>query len=284
MRYSLVVNLYCGLPKRLNMFHPCRLAALALVVVSFSACKVESLDDPIIVPVVDQEFAFDLWQNLASTSMSPLEVRMYTLEDYECLNTSILTNYLRVGRNLELTLFDILDPEVCDAGLGPATGVEVLDNIEEDLYRLKIELQDVVQNDGWLTVTADSYTVEMEQENGISWQHYEMRRIPEEAFWGYITYPDAASQLQAETFLSDLQQLGTVADLQDGYYGHYSLSDNGTKVDVNTTSLPGQAITFLFEYTGENAEIDQRVEAFLMDADPELQLHFWNGKGDEWRR
>lgn len=265
------------------MFHPCRLATLVLIVVSLSACKVEPLDDPIIVPVVDQEFALEMWQNLASDSEYPLEIRMYTLEDYECLNTDILTNFLQVGRSLELTLYDILDPEVCEAGLGPATGIEVLDNIEEDLYRIKIELQDVVQNEGWLTVTDDTYLVGMEEENGIRWQHYEMRHIPEDAFWGYVTYPDASSQVQVESFLSDLQQIGTVSNLQDGYYGHYSLSDNGSKLEVNTTNLPGQAITFLLDYNGGNAEIDQRVEAFLADADPEVELHFWNGKGDEWR-
>lgn len=264
------------------MFHPCRLAVLALIITSFSACKVESLDDPIIVPVVDQEFAFDLWQNLNSTSMSPLEIRMSTLEDYECLNTSILTNYLRVGRNLELTLFDILDPEVCDAGLGPATGIEVLDNIDEDLYRLKIELQDVVQNYGWLTVTADTYTVEMEDENGIRWQHYEMRRIPENIFWGYITYPNTTSRLEAEAFLADLQELGITPDLQDGYYGYYSLTDGGTKLEINTANLAPQALRIIMEYNGDTAEIDQRVAAFLADADPVLNLRFWDGEGNEW--
>lgn len=265
------------------MSNSCRLVVLLLLVMGVSSCKVESLDDPIIVPVVDQEFALELWQNLESSRMSPLEVRMYTLEDYECLNTVILSNYLRVGRNLELTLFDILDPEVCDPGLAPAVGLEELDNIDEDLYRLDIELQDVVSNLGWLTVTEDAYVIEMETENGISWLQNELRRIPENALWGFVTHTDLSSRQQAEALISDLFDLSSASDLEDGYYGYYLLSDNGTKVEVPSMSTQTQAETFLFKYEGALTEIDQRVEDFLANAPEGVELHFWDGKGNQWK-
>ena len=282
MRFSLVIHLVFELPKCFNMSQRYYLALLFLVAVGSWSCRVESLDDPIIIPLVDQEFSFQMWQNLSSDNPFPLEIRMYTIEDYGCLNTTILTSFSRSGRNLEFTLFDILDPEVCDEGLAPATATESLYDIQQDLYRLKIELQDVVSNEGWLTVDDNSYVISMDEESGISWDHYEMQRIPENALWGYISYPDATAQLQAEAFITELEAISATSMLEDGYYGHFSLTDSGTKLEVNTTTVPAQTVMFVLEHDGPRLEIDQQVEAFLTETNPEVKLHIWNGKGNEW--
>ena len=264
------------------MSKPHCLAFFLLLVLGVSSCKVESLDDPIIVPVIDQEFAFEMWQNLDSGEEFPLEIRMYTLEDYECLNTAILSNFARTGRTLEFTLFDILDPEVCDPGLGPATGVQVLSDIEQDLYRLKIELQDIVSNEGWLTVNDDSYVISMDNENGISWHHYEMRRIPKDALWGYVTYTESTNQQAAENFVEELSNISNESNLFDGYYGHFSLSDTGTKLALHTATVGAEALSFVFSYEGNHGLIDQRVEAFLSEAEPGVKIQLWDGEGNEW--
>ncbi|MEL6655841.1 MAG: hypothetical protein AAFR36_05310 [Bacteroidota bacterium] len=259
-----------------------RLAFLLLVTCVWS-CEVESLDDPIIVPVVDQEFSFQLWQNLSTTEGSSLEIRMYTLEDYDCLNTTILSNYARVGNRLELTLFDILDPETCEAGLAPAMGIEAISDIEANNYDLRIELQDVVSNLGTLMATNGAYTVAMQDENGIRWQQYEMRRIPATALWGYVAYSDATTRQQAEDFLADLGTIGSPNTLEDGYYGHYTLKENSTGLDLNTPNVPNQSLKFILDYNGATDEIDQRLAELISVSGGAVKLQLWDGSGNEWQ-
>ena len=264
----------------------CYRLALLLLVTTVWSCEVESLDDPIIVPVVDQEFNFQLWQNLSSTGSSPLEIRMSTVEDYDCMNVAILSNYTRVGNRLELTLFDILDPEACLAGSGPAYGIEAIDDIEESSYDLRIELQGVVSNVGTLMATNEAFTVAMQDENGISWLQYEMRRIPENAVWGYIGYADATGLALAEDFLAELAAAGSASTLADGYYGYYTLKEDGSTIEINQTGLPpaDQNMTFISQFDGSAGELEQLILDFLADADPQFRLMVRDGKGNAWQR
>ena len=177
------------------MCRNCRVIIVFLsLVLTFSACKLENLNDPIIVPLVDKEFSLDLWQVLGVNSPSNLELKIYTIEEEDCLNTMILSNYNRTGRNISLTLYDILDPEVCDPGPAPAQGTQLVADATPDVYTLTIELQDVVSNTGTLTVTDEAYQVVMEEENGTTWLHTKLQRIPRNALWGYLAYTNAEEE------------------------------------------------------------------------------------------
>lgn len=267
------------------MFHKYRVVlALFSLFCFFSACKVESLGDPIIVPFVDQEFNLDLWQTLGGSTPSNLEIQMFTIEEEDCLNTQILSDYDRVGRELSLTLYDILDPEVCDPGPAPAMGVQLITDATPDVYGLKVELQDAVSNQGTLTVTEDAYLIEMEEENGINWLHYELHRIPENALWGYLTYTNAAEENRVTVFLEEINELSSELPLDEGYYGYFSITNSGNGLAVKDAPGTGQAHSFLVKYTGETNVIDQKVSDFLATTgNEEITLMLLDSEGNEWQ-
>lgn len=253
-----------------------------LTIIGLTGCKLESIDDPIILPFVDQEFSFDMWENLNTPTGSPLEVRMYTNEVGECLNTIILSNYERNQLELKLTLFDILEPENCDPGQSPAKGMEAINDIEFGLYELNIELQGIVANHGELTSTSLSYKVNMDEENGIQWIHNELLRVPNATLWGYFTYADAAGQAKAEDFISDLMTIGSEHNVQDGYYGHFELSDTGNQLKIYDMPDGENVRPFLLRYYGERSVLDQRVSELRSNAPDGLILVLRDQQGNEW--
>ncbi len=255
--------------------------SLALV---FSSCKLENLNDPIIVPLIDKEFSLDLWQALGTNTPSNLELKMYTIENENCLNTEILSNYNRTGRNISLTLYDILDPEVCDPGPAPATGSQSVADASPDVYALTIELQDVVSNGGTLTVTDEVYQVVMEEESGISWLHTELRRIPRNALWGYLAYTNAEEESRIASFVEEINNLGSELPLVNGYYGYFSVTNTGDITELKDAPTTNEFAIIMVKYAGEISQIDQKVNDFLETPGNEaIELVLLDSNGNEWR-
>ncbi|MGH1437708.1 MAG: hypothetical protein ACRBG0_24945 [Lewinella sp.] len=262
----------------------CAVFVFLSLALTFSGCKLENLNDPIIVPLVDKEFSLDLGQVLGVTTLSNLELEMYTIEEEDCLNTKILSNYNRTGRNISLTLYDILDPEVCDPGPAPATGSQLVTDASPDVYTLTIELQDVVSNAGTLTVTEDMYKVVMEEENGISWLHTELRKIPEDVLWGYLVYNNTEEENQISTLVSEINDLGSEPNLTNGYYGYFSVINSGDITELKDAPITNNLMTILVKYTGETTEIDQKISEFLATPGNEaIELVLLDSEGNEWR-
>jgi hypothetical protein len=254
------------------------------LVIAFSGCKLDNLNDPIIVPLIDKEFSFDLWQTLGENTISNLELQMYTIENEDCLNTKILSNYNRTGRNISLTLYDILDPEVCDPGSAPATGIQSVTDASPDGYTLTIELQDVVSNGGTLTITDEAYQVVMDEENGISWLHTELRRIPEDALWGYLVYTNPEEESRIASFVNEINNLGSDLPLTAGYYGYFSVTDTGDITEIKDAPATSDLATITVKYAGETAQIDEKIITFLgTPGNESIELVLLDSNGNEWR-
>jgi hypothetical protein len=254
----------------------------ALIMIGLTGCKVDSIDEPIILPFVDQEFSFDLWENLNTSSGSPLEIRMYTIEEGNCLNATILSSYEYNQQELKLTLFEILEPETCDPGQAPAEGVEAINDINFGLYNLNIELQGIVTNRGELTSTSSSYKVNMDEENGIQWLHYQLLRVPNAALWGYLTYTGDEGQAKAEDFIAELEAIGSELNVQDGYYGHFEWSAATNQVKIYDMPDEGNVRPFLLRYQGDRTVLDQLVNDLRNNASDGLELVLRDQQGNEW--
>ncbi|MEL7220227.1 MAG: hypothetical protein AAGJ93_02845 [Bacteroidota bacterium] len=248
----------------------------------FTGCNIDSIDEPIIIPFVEQEFIFDLWENLSTTTGSALEIRMYTIEEGECLNTSILSSYTRDELELQLTLFEILYPENCDPGTAPAVGQEAINDIGFGLYDLKVDLQGLVTYKGQLNSTSLSYTVNMEEENSIQWSHDELLKVPNGALWGYLTYTEDEGLSKAEAFLTNLEEISDVSNANDGYYGHFELSEDGDILKINGMPEEGNQLPFIYRYQGEKMTIDQMVSELRENSPAGLELVLRDQKGNEY--
>ncbi len=256
---------------------------LVCISVYTSACKLNSLNDPIIISLVDKEFALELWQNLQSPTNS-LEIRFETIDDENCLNSSILSSYRNHSDNLSLTIFEILQPENCDPGTAPAKGVESIHSITEYInYPLQIELQEVVNNTGSLTMTNTYYEVDMSDSNGINWKRTKLFRIPQDALWGYITYNGEEQLLTANDFIQTLQNEATTIPFNRGigYYGHFELSSTN-EITVKEAPEGEDSKVFLQSYNGSIENLEGLISTFRDTAPEGMELHVFDGKGKIW--
>lgn len=260
-----------------------RLLLLFLVLfVGASACKVEDLNDPIVIPVLDEEFTLDLWEYLGQEPASGLAVRLSSTTEQPCLNTTVLSRFERVSSLLSLTLFDIAQPEVCDPGIAPATGEERLDGVEIGIFTLEVAIRDIVTNTGKLIITPNYYQVQMNETAGIKWLHTELRRVPANTLWGFLTYTTPAQRDYAALWLNN----NVIANSQsmtlvDGYYGHYEVTNGGTALHVQDMPASG-AIPFIVRYVGDSSAIDTWVADFRAGASGGQTLVVKDAVGRIW--
>lgn len=247
-----------------------------------STCKLDNLDDPIIIPVLDEEFTLDLWENLGPDATAGLVVNIESTTEQPCLNTSVSSRYERSGATASLTLYDIVAPEVCDPGIAPALGMESLQDLAAGIYTLKVAIKDIVTNTGKLVVTPNYYEVQMDQEVGIKWLHEELRRIPATTVWGYLTYTTPAQRDYAAAWLSStLSANSQPANLADGYYGYFEVSNSGSSLRVADMPTSG-VIPFAFRFNGSTSAIDNWVTQFRTGATEPQRLSLWDAEGRVW--
>jgi hypothetical protein len=245
-----------------------------------SACNLDQNKEPIVVPVLEDEFYLDLWQNL-SPQGSELVIEFKTLKEEECLNTEVLSNYSRSNRNLTLTLFDILAPETCIPGLAPAQGEEQLTSLGQGTYNLIIELQEIVANEGVLSIDDTAFRVETPT-NGFQWQHGRIERMPASALWGYLSYTTDEERLLAEQRLAQLADFTSLPDWSAGYYGYFTLDETGN-FSLADRLIPADTAVVPFLLTTEDTTmLGDWLETTRNQLNEGMQLHVYNGVGEEW--
>ena len=260
------------------------LTGILWLMVLLASCKIDSLEDPIIVPLVDQEFNLDLWEKLGPDG-SKLEIQFRTLLNEPCLNTSILSSYQKAADKLELTIYEILPPEQCQLGLAPAYGSEIMIGIEHGVNELKVELQGVVVNSGTITVTDSVYRVNMISEDGIGWERNELRRVPAGALWGYLTFEDQQDADYVDDFKEQLNQLADpFTSLVEGYYGHFEVFDFDNTLLFKIKDIPEAVFKrpFLLQFNGQTSEISDLVDNFRAGAPEGVEVKVLDYKGNEW--
>lgn len=253
---------------------------LAVLLTTGWSCSLGDDKDPIIVPVLEDEFYLDLWQE-ASPSGPSLVIEFRTLADEECLNAEVLSSYDRNGRALTLKLYEILAPETCIPGNAPATGRESLAGLIPGTFDFTIDLQDLVRNEGKLVVEGDHFLVDTPT-NGFQWLHGRMERIPANALWGYLSYTTEEERQWAEAQLADLYTISSDPAWINGYYGPFELQRDGT-FSLAERLLPEGADVLPILLQREDATAFDNWINGLNNTLPEgVSLFFFDGLGQTW--
>ncbi|MEM1216813.1 MAG: hypothetical protein AAGJ82_14050 [Bacteroidota bacterium] len=253
----------------------------SVLVFALGSCAVED-DPPINIPFVEQEFVLNLWEDLTDDPNNVLEIKLLTVANEPCLNTTILTEFSRSNQDLKVTLFDILDPENCVVGEAPAQGSQALGGVTETgVYQLEIELKDLVTNTGQLTVQPDYYEVEMSESSGISWTHQRLYRIPKNALWGFITYTNGEQQSLAANWLNELADFTSFLEVEPGYYGYFNRTD-ATELTITGAPELVDQVTFLVEFDGQMATLESAVADLQAQATEGLEFRIFDDKGNVW--
>lgn len=188
-------------------------------------CDLSAIEEPIIIADLEEEFELSLWEQLTLTQRH-LFLEIKTLEEEPCLNYQIGHQVLRSGTGFDINLEEIVAPEDCHPGNGPALADIRLGTFNPGVYKLNINLRNTVFNDGQIEFKNGTYQVKMLAENGIKFKRNQLHRIPENFFWGYFAYDDDQGFPALEEALVQVALLGNSTNLKDGDYGYFQVTQN----------------------------------------------------------
>jgi len=263
-----------------------RLSGLAVlgwvaVILCTSSCELSELSDPIVVSDVEDEFKIIPWERLSPEGRT-FEFRLETLAVQDCKSASISHQLNINGNQISLSIREIDAPKDCDPGTDPALGVANAGELSPRFYELTIDLKNTVFNEGQLSVFGDRYVIDMESTEGFEIANRELRRVPEQTIWGYVTYPKNEDQGLAEDLLSDIDSISQTRDFTSGHYGYFRINDNST----NKVTIAGHPNTlnlkqFIYQYEENLDDLATLVEGYRNQYGEQLDIRLYTWTGEE---
>ncbi len=252
-----------------------------LVVLCFSTCKDKKTN---VIVDVDDDFTIDMFENI-DNGVRNFQLDISTISPQTCLNYTISydLDFNEQDNNIELTLNELIEPDDCIQGTSTTSLTIPFGSISEGTYRFDLNLKDAVINQGQLSVTAGHYLLEMESNDGIEILNPQLNRIPNNTIWGYVAYDNSSASTDAQDFLSNLQGLNTVFNIENnnlysaGYFGYFQLGEN------KELTLPGEINfnfykSFIFQHDSDNLEDINQVMLDACGLSSELEIFIFNDK------
>lgn len=260
--------------KQLNTI---RWMLVGVVAFALVGCKLESLQDPIIVTNIEKEFYINLWEELYPNTRN-LRIDLQSIKNQDCLNYGIDYKWNAASSQFDLEINDITPPGDCLPGIGPANAKIGVGELENQFFKMKIGLGETVVNEGQLVVNGESYTLQMDTEEGIIIPEKVLRRVPNNSVWGFVAYQNSEDQPVASNLLEQLNTFGNSIDLTEGKYGYFSFLDS--KLLVSGAPATGQVSSFIIEYDGDQKAIQEVVDNFRANHSSSVTLKVLTSSGD----
>lgn len=252
-----------------------------LLLVGLDSCQ-NALNDPIIVPEVEDEFYVDLWEEL-SPDARRLQFQLETVKSENCLNYTIDYNYSRSGNRIQLVLEQILPPDDCQAGLSTVKATVNAGSLFGGFYGLNIALSNTVNNEGQLMINADRYLITLSDPAGIILRHTELLRVPGRTIWGYLNYPEGTDSNPADQFFTELSTLVETRSFLPGYYGYFSVTEEGQIGEVKDQPLAGNVRRFAYRLpTGQGEAVRSLLENFRQEYGGTHTIRLMTWEGESW--
>ena len=253
---------------------------LVIILVILSSCQLNRLEEPILIAEVDKEFEIDILEGL-SLGLRPLHFKINSLDQEECLNYGIETDYYKSGNKISLSIKDILQPDDCLVGNSPAQTDLNLGFLTPGIYDLSIDLKNTVFSDGQLVLTDNRYTIKTFSQNGISFINKELIKLPDNLVWGYLNYQSETDLPKVNQFLDDLSNsIGDPTLALNGNYGYFK-TDNVGSVSIKAQPESGETISFAGNIIGEVERIKEKASKFRED-NPTIELFILTSFGDSY--
>lgn len=233
------------------------------------------------VPDVDDEFYLDIWEHLTPEGRY-LEFRLRTIANEACLNASIDYEFQQTNRELSISINEIVREEGCIAGEAPAKAdIRAYSPLPGGFYPLFVDLREKVTSEGQLVITSEAYNINLEDGGGIVLLRPELRRIPDETIWGYISYEDEGLKQAADEFQARLQAISKARALQEGYYGYFIVNNKGV-LNFTGNAAPNDARTFTYWFDGEESALLGLLEEYRSIYGEVLEIKLFNTLGEEF--
>lgn len=254
---------------------------IAFLVFCCGACDLESLNEPIIVPNIEKEFNIDLWEHLGANSRSA-QLLIETIAQEDCTNYSIAHEFSRNNATLNVSLNEIVAPQDCNEGQGPALATVDLGELTNGFYTLNIDLKNTVFSKGQLVIREKEITVNMNSEEGIRFVRTSILRVPDNFIWGYVAFNNPSDASIATAFEQDLAEMSSEIRMENGYYGPFSINAQEKLIFSDLSFQDNQFQTFYFNSFSSNAVLQEQVDFYRSTYGDAVEIKLFNDKGKEF--
>ncbi|MDQ3015359.1 MAG: hypothetical protein M3R25_01360 [Bacteroidota bacterium] len=205
----------------------------------------ESLDKPEIS--IREDVVLQLDQSLSSSGSS-LGFTFTSSLANQCQGTKYRHQSIVTPGEVSIHLISLQMPDPCIGSEANATQ-KIAITPHSGLYDLEIDLGDNIHNTGTLLIDDESFQIDMNTVYGLSIPHYSMVRIPSGMIWGYLYHP--VKQQEAMEIVNSILDI-TIEEptLDQGYYGHFMIANNG---QVTVPSLNLNSASFIYKFNSTAA-------------------------------
>lgn len=251
-----------------------------LVLLTVGSCRVDPPGEATIILVLDSNYRIGMREVLVGEQRE-LRFSLATSEARQCPEAKIEHRLYLEEQLLRLNLGGIAQPVSCTPATSDASTLTDQLALDDNLYKLRIELGESVANAGLLRLTPAGYSLELQTRTGIELESELLLRLPPDLVWGYVNFSESASAnaIQQRVF-SDLMNLGAQSvNLEKGYYGYFRTGNNESLL------IPGaeeQGITFAYRLPGQDAAatLAALAEAWRTELGPTVTVGLFNTGGE----
>ena len=254
----------------------CLIGSILLIA---GACDLSSLDEPIVVTDLENEFYLDIWENLEPEGRS-LEWRLRTIANAECEDASIDYSYRNSGGTIDLNINAIINPADCTPSEQPLSAYFTGGQLDNDVYPISIGVRDAVVNEGSLIVSDDSYRLSFSSLTGVILLKRILRRIPDPVIWGYIHAPHDSLQAAADEFIYELETKTRPVSLKEGNYGYFSVDNEA--IIIKHIHVPEGATMFAYEFIQEEDVLQGMITTLKEEHPAGIEVSIFNTRGREF--
>jgi len=227
---------------------------------------------------IDSEINIKMIEVLGQHKKLQLDVQ--TERSYTCDHYYIDIVHRQSLNSIDISFERIIIPDDCKAILKPASATIDLGPLSDGVYNLNLSVGEVTHT-GELIVSSDSYRVDFEDNPAFNFTNTSFNKTPEHTIWGTIGYyrvQDASALIQE--FIDDLIDLGAEKrSYIPGYYNRFTIGENGDIVKSNESSVYLFAQSFIFNYSGDIAKVEQLVKQHT-DYQGDMSIRVYTDKGE----
>lgn len=242
------------------------------------ACRNDNTDPDLNVNISD-EFEI-LMKETLSTQSRTFNLQVQTLDNLDCMNYTIAHSLNQNNGTIQFSINNIVDPVDCIVGNAPAKTTINLETMANGVYNIEINLREnEIVNKGQLIIDEYQFILSTESDYGISFPYTTLRRVPENAVWGYLEFDDLSNYENVlENFHLLLSLMTTTAYPLNGEYGYFRISNN----EITTVYDDGRKIDnnlFYYQNIDDIDDLTSALQAFR-DQYPEVSFHVLLSNGN----
>jgi hypothetical protein len=218
-----------------------------------------------------------------NTSPRTLWLFCYTTKIFPCINFPILFDLNQNSNEINIVFRGVPeDIGICLTAVGPARTSIDLGTLGQGTFRLNIQNGET-RHAGELIVSADSYEINFPNNPDLRFTNTPLNKIPENTIWGVIGWHREETYTLAQSFLTDLMDLGAKKKpFTPGYYTGFVINQNHEKTTPDALWGFWFHQLFIFHYSADMADVEQLIKQYARYHRDHISIRLSTDRGERF--